>query len=46
MATLYVRDVPEDLHKEIKIQAVRESMTLQALVIKALQLYLAGVERR
>ena len=45
MATLYIRDVPKDLHKKIKIQAIKESMTIQALVIKALQIYLAEVER-
>jgi predicted HicB family RNase H-like nuclease len=40
MATLYVRDVPKDLHSRVKIQAIKEGMTLQALVLKALEEYL------
>jgi len=40
MATLYVRDVPADLHTRVKIQAIKERMTLQALVLKALEEYL------
>ena len=40
MATLYVRDVPKDLHSRVKIQAIKEGMTLQAIVLKALEEYL------
>ena len=40
MATLYVRDVPKDLHTRIKIRAIKEGMTLQALVLRALEEYL------
>ena len=43
MATLYVRDVPKDLHTRVKIQALKEGMTLQALVLKALEQYLKKV---
>ena len=43
MATLYVRDVPKDLHSRVKIQAIKEGMTLQALVLKALEEYLEKV---
>ena len=43
MATLYVRDVPKDLHSRVKIQAIKEGMTLQALVLKALEEYLKKV---
>ena len=43
MATLYVRDVPKDLHTRFKIQALKEGMTLQALVLKALEQYLKKV---
>ena len=40
MATLFVRDFPEDLHKKAKIQALEEDRTLGQLVIKAVELYL------
>jgi plasmid stability protein len=40
MATLYVREVPKDLHSRVKIQAIKEGMTLQAIVLKALEEYL------
>ena len=40
MSTLYVRDVPKDLHSRVKIQAIKQGMTLQALVLKALTEYL------
>jgi len=43
MATLYVRDVPQELHTRVKIQAIKEGMTLQALVLKALEEYLKKV---
>ena len=43
MATLYVRDVPKELHTRVKIQAIKEGMTLQALVLKALEEYLKKV---
>ena len=43
MATLYVRDVPQDLHSRVKIQAIKERMTLRALVLKALEEYLKKV---
>ena len=40
MATVYVRDFPEELHKKAKIKALEEDMTLRELVIKAVELYL------
>ncbi len=43
MATVYMRDFPEDLHKRAKMQAVREATTLKAIVIKALTAYLKKV---
>jgi predicted HicB family RNase H-like nuclease len=38
--TIYIREFPDDLHKEAKIQAAREETTLRELVIKALTEYL------
>ena len=40
MATVYVREFPEDLHKKAKIRAIQEGMTLRGLVIKAVEEYL------
>lgn len=40
MATIYLRDFPEDLHHKCKIQAAVEKITLKELVIKALTDYL------
>lgn len=37
METLYVRYVPTDLHIRVKVQAIKERMTLLALVLKALE---------
>ncbi len=43
MATVYMRDFPNDLHKRAKMQAVREETTLKEIVIKALTEYLKKV---
>jgi hypothetical protein len=45
MATIYLREFPEDLHHKAKIQAVTEKLTLRDLFAKALRWYLmeAGV---
>ena len=40
MGVITLKDFPDDLHKEIKIQAVREGTTLKGLIIKALREYL------
>ena len=40
MATVYVRDFPEDLHKRAKMKALEEDMTLRELIIKAVENYL------
>ena len=40
MATVYVRDFPEDLHKKAKMKALEEDMTLRELIIKAVENYL------
>ena len=40
MATVFVREFPEDLHKKAKVQAVMEDITLRELVVKAVEFYL------
>ena len=41
-----LRDIPVDLHKELKIQAVREGITLKELMLKALEKYLKSVMKK
>jgi predicted HicB family RNase H-like nuclease len=41
-----LRDIPTDLHKELKIQAVREGITLKELMLKALEEYLKSVMKK
>jgi len=41
-----LRDIPVDLHKELKIQAVREGITLKELMLKALEEYLKSVMKK
>ena len=41
-----LRDIPVDLHKELKIQAVREGITLKDLMLKALEDYLKSVKKK
>ena len=43
MATIYLREFPEDLHHKAKIQAVTEKLTLKELFVKALRSYLMEV---
>ena len=43
MATVYIRDFPEDLHVRVKIQALKERTTLKDLTIKVLTEYLEKV---
>jgi predicted HicB family RNase H-like nuclease len=40
MATVYLRDFPEDLHRIVKAEAALEGITLKAIIIKALEEYL------
>jgi predicted HicB family RNase H-like nuclease len=40
MATLFVRDFPEDLHKAAKMKALEEDLTLGQLIIRAVEAYL------
>jgi predicted HicB family RNase H-like nuclease len=40
---IMLRNVEEELHRRVKMQAAKEGTTLQALVIKALEQYLKKV---
>jgi predicted HicB family RNase H-like nuclease len=40
MATINLRDIPEDLHRKAKAAAALEGVTLKDLVIKAIKEYL------
>ena len=44
MKVTNLRFYDEDLHKEMKLQAVKENTTLQSLIIKACQEYLEKVK--
>ena len=46
MATVYVREFPEDLHKKAKMQALQEDISLKELIIKATAEYLARVKKK
>ena len=45
MATVYIRDFPEDLRKAARMQAIEEDISLKELVIKAVEKYLAEAKR-
>ena len=45
MATINLRDIPEDLHRKAKATAAMEGMTLKELVIKAIEEYLKKKKR-
>ena len=40
MATVYLRDFPEDLHRKAKSEAALEGISMKAFIIKALEEYL------
>ena len=46
MATVYLRDFPEDLHRKAKSEAALEGISLKALIIKAMEEYLKKKKRR
>lgn len=46
MATLFIRDFPEDLHEKARIQAVKEKTSLREIFSKALQEYLKKADQR
>ena len=41
-----IRDFPDDLHQEVKMQAVIERTSFKGIVIKALEEYLAKVKKK
>ncbi|MGB5921912.1 MAG: hypothetical protein WBH36_06780 [Syntrophobacteria bacterium] len=43
MAVINIREVPDDLHTRVKVQAAKERTTLRELVIRALEEYLKKV---
>ena len=46
MATIYLRNVPENLHRQIKSEAALQGVTLQDLVIKVLTEYLKKAKKK
>ena len=46
MATINLRDIPDDLHRKTKAQAALEGITIKELVIKAIEEYLKKKKRR
>lgn len=43
---LNIKDFPDDLHREAKIQAAVEGTTLKGLIIKALTEYLKRAKKK
>ena len=43
VATINLREVPEDLHRRAKARAAMEGVTLKQLVLRLLEEYLDGV---
>ena len=46
MEAMFIRNFPDDLHKRVRLQAVKEDTTLRELVIKALEEYLKRKEKK
>jgi predicted HicB family RNase H-like nuclease len=40
MATINLREIPDDLHRKAKVEAAMEGITMKTLIIKALEEYL------
>ena len=40
MATVYLREFPEDLHRKVKAEAAMKGITMKELVVRALEAYL------
>jgi len=41
--TINLRDVPEDLHHRVRVQAAKEGTTIKGLIIRLLEEYLEKV---
>ncbi len=46
MATIYLRDFPEDLHRKAKAEAALMGISLKELIIRAITEYLKKEKRR
>lgn len=46
MPTLILKDIPGELHKAAKVRAAQEGVTLKALILRAVEEYLARVEKK
>ena len=46
MATIFIRDFPEDLHRGAKVQAAIEGISLKELIEKSLREYLKTVKKK
>ena len=46
MEALYVRNFPDELHKNARLRAVEEDLTLRELIIKALDEYLKAPTKK
>lgn len=40
MATLYIRDVPEDFHRQVKSEAALRGMSIREMVLEALKAFI------
>ena len=43
MATINIRNVPDDLHRKAKVRAAMEGVSLKQLILRLLEEYLDGV---
>ena len=46
VATVYLRDFPDNLHKQAKHQAIEEGTSLKGIIIKALEEYLKKAKKK
>jgi len=44
--TLILKDIPAELHRAAKVRAAQEGITLKALILKAVEEYLARAEEK
>ncbi len=40
MPTIYIRNFPEDLHKQLRLEAVRRGISLREVMVEAARLWL------
>ena len=46
MAVIFLRDVPDDLHYRLKVQAAKERTTMKDLLLRLAEEYLEKAERK